>query len=138
MKIVKRLLIVLLLLPCLFFVACDFTPSDDGSNEDEQQSVTPHEHSYSQMIVDPTEDSDGYTLHICNCGEEGGEYKDNYTILLSFESVLSESVTDDALVAPQLQDRIVYKDTNFDGVVQPNDLVVEMYDSNHTWGIWKS
>ena len=127
MKIVKRLLIVLLLLPCLFFVACDFTPSDDGSNEDEQQSVTPHEHSYSQMIVDPTEDSDGYTLHICNCGEEDGEYKDNYTILLSFESVLSESVTDDALVAPQLQDRIVYKDTNFDGVVQPNDLVVENY-----------
>ena len=93
----KKLLIALLiLLACISIVGCQYLPAsitdklgitDSGNGEGESQDDTAdenkaenqHTHEYTATVVNPTCESEGYTLYICACGDE---YTDTVTAAL--------------------------------------------------------
>ena len=50
--------------------------------EQSQNSSGEHVHSYTQVFVEPTKESQGYMLHTCSCNDS---YKDGYTGILEAE-----------------------------------------------------
>lgn len=103
------LLIFIALIGIFILTAC-------GENE------KPHEHdyNYSTEIVDPVGVNNGYTLHTCKCGES---VKDNFTCLLTFESIS----TSDESGLPVIGNQIVNVNSQFAGVENTDDFEVVAY-----------
>lgn len=68
---------------CIVFSGCNLLNGDSNS----------HVHNYETLIVQPTCEGNGYTLHICSCGYE---YKDTYVLKLGHN--YSKNITID--IAP--------------------------------------
>ena len=90
-------------------------------------------HRFEESVINPTETSNGYTLHKCDCGEE---YKDNETCLITFENS-TENITINTATLPKIESKIVAKNTLLDKVAntevyKPEEYRVYLNESSYT------
>lgn len=78
-------------------------------------------HNYLKQVINPTENSKGYTLNVCDCGDS---YLSNFTYLISFESISNNSnVSNLPILSP-----IIYSENQaFLGVEDTQTLKVINY-----------
>ena len=65
--------------------------SGEGGNEGGETPTPPHEHAYTEAVVDPTCIADGYTEHKCECGDS---YKDTYVDAIGHKDENEDKICD--------------------------------------------
>lgn len=82
-----------------------------------------HIHIYESKTILPTQTDIGYTRHLCNCGEF---YDDNFTCLLTFQSTSANTNISQSNL-PQIQSKIVAKNSNLEAIANTSDFKVSKY-----------
>ena len=113
------LMLILIISAVMVFNGCEFAKNDNL-----------HNHTYTVTEILPTYNSDGYTLHKCECGNE---YKDNYKILLSFTSIDEDG---NVISDINIESKVVSKNSTFVGVpVQDNYQLISYLLNNNNLSI---
>lgn len=89
----KKIFLLLFILVMIMPFSVKVLATEDEVIEDEvvedEVVETPHEHSYTINVVEPTCKNQGYTEYTCSCGYS---YKDNYTEKLKHTEVLLNGI----------------------------------------------
>lgn len=106
--------------------------------QSETRTVSATGHSYNSKIIPPTNTEKGYTLHTCS--KCGSNYKDNFTDVLVFEFIASESSVN-INIDKNEKKSITFSYKNIPSSIEYVNVQVENGDNpvvNLEWGKWEN